>query len=81
VVAEYHQAELRHLVARVGEAVDRHRAGELDAFDVDQVLFQYSRAAKELWKYCNYLQPEIAAAMIQEQPPHDWWERGAPRQR
>jgi hypothetical protein len=23
---------------------------------------------------------EIAAAMIQEQPPHDWWERGAPRE-
>jgi hypothetical protein len=81
VVAEYHQAELGDLVARVGEAVDRYRAGELDAFDVDRVLFQYSRAAKELWKYCNHLQPEIAAAMIREQPPHDWWERGAPRQR
>jgi hypothetical protein len=81
VVAEYHQAELGDLVARVGEAVDRYRAGELDAFDVDQVLFQYSRAAKELWKYCNYLQPEIAAAMIRERPPQDWWERGAPRQR
>jgi hypothetical protein len=81
VVAEFHQAELGDLVARVGEAVDRYRAGELDAFEVDQVLFQYSRAAKELWKYCNYLHPEIAAAMIREQPPHDWWERGAPRQR
>ena len=81
VVAEYHQAELDGLVARVGEAIDRYRAGDLDAFDVDQVLFQYSRAAKELWKYCNYLQVEIAAAMIREQPPHDWWERGAPRRR
>jgi hypothetical protein len=36
-----------------GEAVDRYRAGELDAFDVDQVLFQYSRAAKELWKFAT----------------------------
>jgi hypothetical protein len=81
VVAEYHQAELGNLVARVGEAVDRYRTGELDAFDVDQVLFQYSRAAKELWKYCNYVQVEIAAAMIRERPPHDWWERGAPRER
>jgi hypothetical protein len=81
VVAEYHEAELGELVARVGEAVDRYRAGELDAFDVDRVLFQYSRAAKELWKYCNYVQVEIAAAMIREQPPHDWWERGAPRER
>ena len=81
VVAEYHQAELGNLVARVGEAVDGYRAGSLDAFEVDQVLFQYSRAAKELWKYCNYLNVEVAAAMIQEQPPHDWWERGAPRER
>jgi hypothetical protein len=46
VVAEYHQAELDGLVARVGEAIDRYRAGNLDAFDVDQILFQYSRAAK-----------------------------------
>jgi hypothetical protein len=81
VVAEYHQARLEELVVRVGEAVDRHRAGEIDAFDVDRVLFQYSRAAKELWKFCNLLQLEAAAATIQKQPPHDWWERGAPSKR
>ena len=81
VVAEYHQVELGNLVARVGEAVDGYRAGELDAFEVDQVLFQYSRAAKELWKYCNHLRVEIVAAMIREQPPDDWWECGAPRER
>jgi hypothetical protein len=81
VVADYHDAELGELVARVGEAIDRYRAGEVDALEVDRVLFQYSRAAKELWKFCNYLQVEVAASMIREQPPNDWWERGAPRQR
>lgn len=81
VVAEYHEAELRALVAQVGEAIDRHRAGELDAFDVDRVLFQYSRAAKELWKFCNLGRVEIAAAIIRERPPSDWWEHGAPRER
>jgi hypothetical protein len=81
VVADYHHAQLGELVARVAEAVDRYRAGELDAFEVDQVLFQYSRAAKELWKFCNSLQVEVAAAMIRDQPPRDWWERGAPRER
>lgn len=81
MVAEYHCAELEGLLVHVAEAVDRYREGELDAFDVDQVLFQYSRAAKELWKYCNLVQVELAAAIIQEQPPHDWWERGAPRRR
>ena len=38
VVADYHRAQLGGLVARVGEAVDRYRAGDLDAFDIDQVL-------------------------------------------
>jgi len=81
VVADYHHAQLGELVTRVGEAIDRYRTGELDAFDVDRVLFQYSRAAKELWKFCNYLQVEIAAAVIREEAPDDWWERGAPRER
>jgi hypothetical protein len=31
----------------MGEAVDRFRAGELDACAADEVIFQYSRAAKE----------------------------------
>ncbi len=70
VVAEYHEAELRALVVRVGEAVDRHRAGEIDAFDVDRVLFHYSRAAKELWKFCNLGQVETAAAILRDRPPH-----------
>ena len=81
VVAEYHQAQLAVLVGRVAEATDRYRAGELDPFDVDRVLFQYSRAAKELWTFCNYHPIESAASTIREQPPDDWWERGAPRER
>lgn len=53
VVAAYHEAPLAELLQRVGETVDSFRAGELDAFEADQVIFQYSRAAKELWKFCN----------------------------
>ena len=81
MVAEYHRAELVGLLARVAEAVDRYRGGELDAFDVDQVLFQYSRAAKELWKYCNLVDAEMTADQIRQQPLADWWERGAPKKR
>ena len=69
VVADYHRKQLRELVARVGQAIDRHRAGELDPFEVDQVLFQYSRAAKELWKFCNYLQVEVAASVRSRPSP------------
>ena len=69
------------LVERVGSAIDRFRGGQLDAFDVDQVLFQYSRAAKELWKFCNLGDTELAANTVRERPTIDWWERGAPRKR
>jgi hypothetical protein len=81
VIADYHHAQLRELADRVGDAIDRYRAGELDAFEIDRVVFQYSRAAKELWKFCNYLPVEVAARMVREEPPNDWWERGAPRER
>ncbi len=80
-VGAYHEAQLGRLVEQVASAIDRHRAGELDAFDVDAVMFQYSRAAKELWKFCNLTDVEIAARVIADHPPTDWWERGAPRQR
>jgi hypothetical protein len=80
-VATNHGIQLAVLISRVGEAIDRHRAGELDAFDVDHVLHHYSRAAKELWKFCNMLQVEIAADIIRSEPPIDWWQRGAPKER
>lgn len=80
-VAAYHEVQLTGLVVRVGEAIDKFRAGELDAIDVDEVLFQYSRAAKELWKFCNLGSVDIAACIIREEPPTDWWERGARRRR
>jgi hypothetical protein len=77
-VARYHEAKLAELVAHVAEATDRFRNAELNAFDVDQVLFQYSRAARELWKFCNMGDVEITARQAHEGPPIDWWERGAP---
>lgn len=46
-VAAYHEAQPTVLITRVNEALDRFQAGELDAFEVDHVLFQYSRAARD----------------------------------
>ena len=80
-MAAYHESQLAALMERVGAAIDRFRDGELDGFGVDQVLFQYSRAAKELWKFCNLGDPELTANIMRERPPVDWWDRGAPRQR
>lgn len=80
-VAAYHEAQLAGLVELVGSAVDRFRSGQIDAFDVDQVLFQYARAAKELWKFCNLGDPELVAGLIRDRPPVYWWELGARKER
>ena len=81
VVAAYHEAQLSELVNRVGQAVDRFRTGDVDSFDFDRIIFQYSRAAKELWKFCNFGDVEMTARWIEERAPADWWERGAPKRR
>ncbi len=80
-VASYHEACLAELVHHVGEAVDRFRAGEVDAFEFDDVMFQYSRAAKELWKFCNTSDMLFTATLLRDQPKIDWWERGARKRR
>jgi hypothetical protein len=80
-VVGYHEAMLSELVRKVATAVDRYRDGELDAFEVDRVLFQYSRAAKELWKFCSMGDAGIIASHVREGLPIDWWERGAPKRR
>ena len=78
-MAAYHEARLGELIAHVGQTIDNFRAGELDAFATDQALYQYSRSAKELWKFCNLTPVEIAAQAVLDQPTIDWWEQGAPR--
>ena len=65
-MAGYHEAKLAELVAHVAEAIDRFRGGELDAFDVDHVLYQYSRAAKELLKFCNIGDVELTQTSCME---------------
>ena len=80
-VAAYHEDQLGELVRRVKVGTERFQAGEIDAFEVDEVIFQYSRAAKELWKFCNMGQVEFTARIVRDEPPGDWWDRGARRRR
>ena len=79
-IAAYHQEQLGKLLTHVSAALDDFSAGHLDAFDVDRVLVQYSRAAKELWKFCNFDDVEFAATLVHESSPIDWWQRGALKQ-
>lgn len=77
IIAAYHEEQLGQLLARVRDSLDDFSAGQLDAFEVDRVLFQYSRAAKELWKFCNLDDVEFAASLVHDRDPFDWWQRGA----
>jgi hypothetical protein len=81
LVHAYHEAELAGLVEHVAQAIDRYRAGELDAFEVDELIHRYKKAAHELWKFCfvggsgSYVE-RVAATLERltadgERP--DWW--------
>jgi hypothetical protein len=79
-MAAYHEASLGELNRSTSPTtIDRFRAGELDAFAADHALFQYSRSAKELWKFLHLdAGRNCRPTAILDQPAGvDWWERGA----
>jgi hypothetical protein len=86
-MAAYHEEQLRALLERVREGFARLDAGEIDVFELDDLIHHYKRAARELWKFCGSTgsEWERAASMLaylreQDDEP-DWWEAGAPRGR
>jgi hypothetical protein len=88
-VAAYHEKCLRELVDHVADALDRYRAGEIDAFAVDETIHHYHRAARELWKFCwagsGGTHLRMTGRLIDEDGAGnhvtDWWERGTARRR
>ena len=83
------QACLGQLLAHVANVLDGYRAGELDAYAVDETIHHYHRAAGELWKFCwasgSSTHLELIARLIDEQTANgettDWWQDGPPRAR
>jgi hypothetical protein len=87
LIAAYHRAQLRGLLEHVRAGFARLDAGEIDEFDLDDLIHRYKRSAAELWKFCGstggqWLQAANLLAYLREQGEEpDWWERGAPRNR
>lgn len=82
-VAAYYESCLRGLIEHVGAALDRYRT-DGDAEQMDSALYQYHRAAAELWKFCwaggGGSDLEFVAGLIDDPaPPLDWWQRGMPQ--
>jgi hypothetical protein len=88
-VAAYHEARLADLIEYIVAAVDRYRAGEIDAYAVDETIHHYHRAARELWKFCwsggSGTHTEMIAQLLNRMATDgetiDWWERVTSRQR
>jgi hypothetical protein len=85
LIAAYHQQQLRALLERVRDGFAQLDAGEIDEFDLDDLVHRYKRAAADLWKFCGstggqWLQATNTLAYLREQGEEpDWWERSAAR--
>lgn len=85
LVCSYYEARLAELLERVREGFARYDAGELNAFDLDDLIHRYKRATRELWKLCGDVtgsRAGLIARTLEEMgsrgEPIDWWERGNP---
>src|ERR671919_3264978 len=52
-VGAYHEAELARLIDHVREGLERYGAGEIDAFELDELIHHYKRATQKLWSFCT----------------------------
>jgi hypothetical protein len=83
-VAAYHEATLTELIAHLRVALGRFDAGEIDAFEVDDLVHRYKRAANELWKCAvsgghAESRAAILRDMAEQEDLPDWWEMARPR--
>src|ERR671919_1045676 len=85
LIAAYHQRQLRTLLEYVRAGFAQLDSGEIDEFDMDDLIHHYKRSAAELWKFCGssggrWQQAASALTYWREHGEEpDWWERGAPR--
>lgn len=86
VVASYHQQELGRLLDHVRDGFVRLDAGEIDEFELDDLIHRYKRAAARLWSFCGssggqWEQAANTLAFLRDsgEPTPDWWTEAAPR--
>jgi hypothetical protein len=53
MIGEYHDQQLRPLLDRVRDGFKRLDAGELDPFELDELIHRYKRSAQKLWSFCG----------------------------
>lgn len=82
-IAAYHQQELRKLLEHVRTGFTQLDAGEIDEFELDDLIHHYKRSAAKLWSFCEGRGGVLSAASALayhrergEEP--NWWEAGTP---
>jgi len=84
-VGAYHEAELARLLERVREGLARYDAGEIDAFELDELIHHYKRATQKLWSFCTgggahvYSTARTLEWLREQGELPDWWEQATPR--
>jgi hypothetical protein len=85
LIAAYHQEQLGALLGRVRDGFTQLDRGEIDEFELDDLIHRYKRAAADLWRFCGstgaqWLQAANSLAYLREQGREpDWWARSEPR--
>jgi len=88
LIGAYHEEQLRGLLEHVREGFARLDGGEIDAFELDELIHRYKRSAQKLWSFCGSSGSgwERAALRLEwlreqgEEEPH-WWAAGEPPRR
>jgi hypothetical protein len=86
-VGAYHEADIARLLEHVRDGIARYDAGEIDAFELDDLIHRYKRATQKLWTFCSGGGSQIysTARMLEMQREEgelpDWWDLATPRRR
>jgi hypothetical protein len=87
LLATYHEAKLADLLGHVRAGFAAYDSGQIDAFQLDDVIDQYKRSAQELWKFCTVSGADVEMAVRAlelrkaENDEPDWWEMGTRKRR
>jgi hypothetical protein len=83
LIGPYHQEQLRALLEHVRDGFARLDAGELDAFELDDLIHRYKRATQKLWSFCTgggahvYSTASTLEWLREQGELPDWWARSA----
>lgn len=85
LVAAYHQEQLRVLLEHVRSGFDQLDAGEIDEFELDDLIHRYKRATKNLWVFCEagggqpFYSADVITQLRERGEERDWWAASARR--